>query len=87
MAGWKSKAPEDMTLDELQKAKEALAAEFAEVQEHYGWLQAAITNVDFQVGQRFSLAGAPVMSPTGLPEWPADQINGKTPEVPETPTA
>lgn len=85
-AEWRSKAPSEMSFEELQKAKASLSEKFAEVAQEYQWLQSAITNLDFEVGQRFNLSGAPLQYAGQVPEYPLAQVQGKPVSAPTAPS-
>lgn len=77
MAGtWKSKLPEDMTLEELQAAKAELTERFATVSAEYTWMSAAVQHVDYQVASRFGLTNIGAGHINGLPAYPLNNLNG-----------
>lgn len=72
---WQGKAtPADMTLDELQEAKAAIGEKFRALQEEYGVMQAALSQVDAEIAVRFRLA-VPLAGGPSLPVYPAEAIS------------
>lgn len=72
---WAKKAPGDMTLEELQSAKEVMQSDFDTLQQELGWRNAANTALNTEILKRFAMQNTPgFISPEALPQYPTDQV-------------
>ena len=72
---WVGKAPKDMTMEELQSAKEHVQTTFDAAQAELGWKAQANTWLASEILARFSMTSQPgYIAQQGLPEYPLDRV-------------
>lgn len=70
---WYNKKPEDMTLDELKAAKNAVQADVDAKQADLAWRASINMALASEINSRFDLQAPGMVDPRALPDYPLEQ--------------
>lgn len=74
---WVSKDPSDMSLEELQAAKEVVSTSVAAAQQELQWQSTAQAHLIARIAAEYELSIPGIPDVGSLPDYPADQVVSK----------